>query len=71
VASDGDAHDPAGPEHGCAGAVHLCSCCVSLGCLPSCSSTIARLQRSGELLSLDSTRVPAASGSGFYHPPRV
>jgi len=69
---DGDHHDPTGPEHGCTGAAHLCSCCVSLSFMPThTAATIDPEQGSGELMALDSTRLPALSIGGIYHPPRA
>ena len=71
AAPDGDHHDPAGPEHRCTSAFHLCSCCVSLSCLPTYTATNTSVQSSGELFALVSAPVSGLSGHGIYRPPRV
>lgn len=68
---DGDTHAPDGPEHGCSETLHLCSCCVSLSCLPgqpvaqTTDQPYLRLARQYQL------RLPLASSDGIDRPPRA
>lgn len=69
--SDGDDHDPAGPEHGCTDVVHLCSCCVGLSVLPAHLAGIIPSHQSKAHVARISTPVPDHSGHGIYRPPRA
>jgi hypothetical protein len=71
AAPDGDRHEPIGPEHGCTGTVHLCSCCPSVSYL--LTSACSHIPDPGtERLSagLSSIRI-ARPPSGIDHPPRA
>jgi len=68
---DGDQHMPLDAEHGCTGAVHLCSCCLSLSFLTTQLATDAPVQIPGELEAIVSTHLPALAIGGVYHPPRA
>ena len=71
AAPDGDHHDPPSPEHGCAGAVHLCSCCVSVSFLAAHSATNAPALTSVDLVAIDATHLSIASADGVFRPPRA
>jgi hypothetical protein len=69
--ADGDSHDPLGPEHGCTGVTHLCSCCISQTFL----TNQAVLQVPGQTFYRLAGRVRVqflnATTNGIDHPPRV
>jgi hypothetical protein len=71
AAADGDHHDPPGPEHNCTGAMHLCSCCVSLSFLPTqAAAQVADLQ-SQQFVARTHAYLPAIFIGGIDHPPRA
>ena len=67
----GDHHDPPGPEHGCSGTLHLCSCCASLSFLSA--HVVAQVPALGtqQLIASLPAHLPAISSGGVYHPPRA
>lgn len=67
---DGD-HDPAGPEHGCTGTQHLCSCCVSLSFLITTATGQVPTLRVQEFLVGTDVHLPAIFAGDVYHPPRA
>ena len=71
AAPDGDHHESPGPEHGCSGTMHLCSCCVS----PSFALTQAPAQRpspgSHGFAAVTATYPTSNFSGGVYHPPRA
>jgi len=71
AAPDGDSHTPWGDEHGCTGAMHFCSCCVSQTFIQT--HVVAQLpeQPYRQLGAQDRVQLPASSNSGIYHPPRA
>jgi len=67
----GDAHAPPGPEHGCTGTFHLCSCCSS----PGFELFQSRAQVPELVVVLLDARTRSVAFStetaGIDHPPRV
>lgn len=68
---DGDRHTPSGPEHGCTGVMHSCSCCVSQSFLPNQYATLVPTQSWQRLADHDRVQLPTASGGGIDRPPRA
>ena len=71
AAPDGDHHDPIGPEHGCTGTTHLCSCCVSISCLPAHAVMNGSAATSGDLLLIVSSHFASHFDHDVFRPPRV
>jgi hypothetical protein len=71
AAPEGDSHTPWEDEHGCTGAMHFCSCCVSQTFIAV--QVVAQLpeQSYQRLTEQDWTKVPASVNQGIYHPPRA
>jgi len=71
AAPDGDQHDGSGPEHGCTGTVHLCSCCASLSFLPTQAAAQAPDTGSRQFVARVQTHVSTIFTGGVDHPPRA
>ena len=71
AAPDGDHHDPPGPEHGCTGTLHLCSCCVSLSFLTAQAAAQVPTVNVQEIFAGFHAHLPSISACGVYHPPRA
>jgi hypothetical protein len=68
---DGDTHAPDGREHGCTGSLHLCSCCVSLSCLPGQRVAQAPDQPLHRLAAQHQLRLLSGDPEGVDRPPRA
>jgi len=68
---DGDTHAPPGPEHGCNGVVHFCSCCISQTFLSNQFVAQVPEQSYQRLAEHARVQIPSTSGSGTYRPPRA
>lgn len=71
AAPDGDYHGTPNPEHGCTGAIHLCSCCISFSFLPSQVAAQVPDPEFRQLVSHIEARPPANIVGGLFHPPRA
>ena len=71
AAPDGDSHTPSGPEHGCTGVMHSCSCCVSQSFLPNQCVAQVPAQSWQRLAEHDRVPLPAATAGGIDRPPRA
>ncbi len=71
AAPDGDSHTPSGPEHGCTGVMHSCSCCVSQSFLPNRYVALVPIQSWQRLADDGRVPLPAASADGIDRPPRA
>ena len=69
--ADGDRHEPSDTEHGCTGAMHLCSCCVSLSYLPAHATSQGPEWGLRSLGSHPPSVAIAGAPHGVYHPPRT
>ena len=67
----GDSHPSPGPEHGCTGTFHLCSCCQSPNLVFAQNSAQVPELASRELDALTRHDVVFVAADGIDHPPRV
>lgn len=69
--ANGDTHGPLDAEHGCTGALHICSCCVSVSYLAG------KVPTTGPGIPLPTSREPegvrigAFPPRGLDHPPKA
>jgi hypothetical protein len=71
AAADGDTHGPVDAEHGCAGVLHVCSCCASVSCLVAQSALIAPGLSLPPSTETDDVRIGTLPSSGLDHPPKA
>lgn len=69
--ADGDKHDPAGPEHGCSGVIHVCACSASSGFLTEEPARYVPVTAYSVIDPYYACPIPASPGSDLFHPPRV
>jgi hypothetical protein len=68
----GDDHGSTNPEHDCTGAMHLCSCCATLSCLPGqVASWKADVMRPAAFLTASHSPLASSASRGVYRPPRA
>ncbi len=71
AAADGDHHESPGPEHGCNGTMHLCSCCVSPSFAPTQGLPQIPSLGSHGFVPVAATYPTMNSSGSVYHPPRA
>ena len=71
AAASGDRHEAPGPEHGCTGTMHVCSCCVSLSVLPVQVAVSATAFESQPFVACPVAPPSKTIGAPVYHPPRA
>jgi len=69
--TDGDHHEPVGPEHGCSGVVHNCSCCGSLSFLTAMFADHPPVHRASDTILVGTLDPPTATLADVFHPPRA
>jgi hypothetical protein len=71
AAPDNDAHELPGTEHGCTGAIHVCSCCATISGLLTATTTMT-VTVASEPIERPQGDVPRSAVSrGVDHPPRA
>ncbi len=68
---DGDVHDPGSDEHGCTGAIHTCSCCLSLSVLPARAAVVSHGPRISGSVTSSFRWSESSVFRGVFHPPEV
>ena len=71
AAPEGDEHDSPGPEHGCASAVHLCSCCLSINVLTARAAVQGPDFQPQLFAARTHTCFSSILNGGIDHPPRA